>query len=872
MSETLTTELEIEDKSTHAVDKIAKSFENLSKKVFKTSKKLIDQRKEFNKHKATYKFNKKVLSELQDIHKGMSKRVSASNRTLKLLRKRLQDTSKATDQAQSSMQKYDFSLRKLKRPHILTVKNLRRVAIVSWEATKGAIALQKAMLKFVRSGITRTLGVLGQRLVGISEGFGRIGRGGMAALGQAMKDLLRGGVQALANGLKSLAKQGVAEFGKLQTSFQKISNFMGGMTEGEMQQFKTTFSEIAKGSVFSLDELSKAFESLASVGDLSGQELEDVGKVMEKLATASGSDLAATGELLIKTMNAFGQEGAEAANHFGEVLLKVANDSALDMKSLGDSMQLVSGNAAAIGMTVEETAAALGFLSNQGMTASRAGTSLNQAMTKMIKPTAQAQAAMASLGVDFFDANGDMEDMTKIIGDLSNATADMDNEMKLLKIQEIFGVRGSRAILAMMNNTEQLNEAIDTTSGELNNLEKQSASMSSTVEGSMQKMNNSLDLVKAGFGEALAPAVMLALDSFTDFINNNEEFNKLMEDMGVILNQVLMDLIPIVMDMLPTFVALLDSLLPVLSVLGKLLGEVFKMFAKGTPLFNTLMKIVDLLVQAFTAIAPVILMLVDVFMSNLMPVLAELLDIFVTMILPVLLEFFVMFLEMIPEIMPLIMVLIDIIKMLMPPIMQLVKILMKSLFKIIMMLIPVFMQFAKILQDNIGLFLMIIQIITLLAPLLNLLVPAVMLLAWVFQKVLLPILDMVLKGISTFIEFVLKGIRTLLNGIINIAKKVPGAGGLVDKLRDARDGVDSAIAASQTTSIQSDFDTPEAPDFGSFTTEAPANEGTGSTTTNTTNTSTTESNIYVNSTGDTDQDAEEVADKYAHALAGRLVE
>ncbi|KKN31650.1 hypothetical protein LCGC14_0821680, partial [marine sediment metagenome] len=242
--------------------------------------------------------------------------------------------------------------------------------------------------------VSQGLSLIGQRLVRINEGFGRIAGGGLKALKQGISDILRGGFQRLVETVRDFSVASIRQFADLELSMKKI-NIFGNLnlkSEKEFDVLQNSLNEMTRNSLFSMEEVSNAFEEVAAIGDFAKEGvkgLTDVSEAVVKMATATGeADLGRTSAVLMTTMNAFGIASADAMQT-ASVLTKIANDSALSVNSLGDAMGYVAGTASLAGMSLEETGAALAILSNQGLSASKSGTALNQALQKMTKPTAQ---------------------------------------------------------------------------------------------------------------------------------------------------------------------------------------------------------------------------------------------------------------------------------------------------------------------------------------------------------------------------------------------------------------------------------------------------------------------------------------------------
>ena len=766
----------------------------------------IEKTNKLNKtYLKSYNENAKILSKTNPLMVALSNEISKNAQKVrdltwsnKLYSKQLRDLKKVA--IWNTFVKIGKASVTLGKGYLQIIKYGTRASIV--------------MAKFVGKGVTRALSVIGQKLLGISEGFGRIGRGGIGALKQAMSDLLRGVMQKLTSALKNLAFAGVQSFASLQFSMQKIKNFMGGTAEG-MVGVKEAITENAKASIFPLDELTSAYESLASVGDLTADELIILGQTMENLATASGGDLVATGELLAKTLNAFGLEADVMSDQVGNALLKVANDSALSMADIGVAMQLASANANQLGISVNDTASMLGVLSNMGYSASRAGTSLNQALTKMIKPSVGAKNIMKDLGISFFDSKGEMKDMDEILADLNKSFGEgIKTEEELAKITEIFGVRGSRAMLSLMTGADDLDTMVGNVSESMtlagtsaSLLQTQAGDMADTIQAKMQSARNSVELLKASFGEALAPAIGEALTVFTDFINENEAFQTFMADLGAVLNEVMLNLLPIIEDILPFFIEMLTALMPIIEVVAGVLGDFFKIFTENEDLMKTIINIIGMVVEIMEALLVPFMELIEVLMVELFPVLEELMVIFIDNLLPIIVEFIDLFIELMPVIMPIVKKFLKIISKLAPVVAELLRVFMKLFFALLEALMPILDVLMDMILDNMDMFVLLISVVTMVLEVFMFFIPVIKVVVKVFAF-FMKIMSRNMKALMWIITIILEGLKSLISQIVKIGKAV-GLGKLVSPLEGAADSLGRTIDAMNNSTM--DFG--ESPEF-----------------------------------------------------------
>jgi len=243
------------------------------------------------------------------------------------------------------------------------------------------------------------------------------------------------------------------------------------------------------------------------------------------LARATGTELAEATNIAANTLRSFGLE-ASAMGRVSDVLTATANNSAQTLTDIGESMKYVAPVAAEAGMSLEQTAKAVGALANFGIKGSMAGTTLKNILNRMADPAVIQQ--FDALGVATTDAAGNLRPLADIMADVGKAVEGMPNAQRLKTFNDLFGMRaiagGSKLTTA---NFERLNTSIDKAGGTAARTAK---IMDSGLGGSFRKAWSAIEGVAIAVGEALAPALSRAteiatgwLGTITEWIGANKE-------------------------------------------------------------------------------------------------------------------------------------------------------------------------------------------------------------------------------------------------------------------------------------------------------------------------------------------------------------
>lgn len=147
------------------------------------------------------------------------------------------------------------------------------------------------------------------------------------------------------------------------------------------------------------------------------------------------------------------EQAAGVATRIGDVLAKGANISRADVSDFAEGFKYVAPLAAKAGMSIEQVTAAIATMNQHGLQGNEAGVALRSMLVRMVKPTADARAAIEGYGLSFeqFVNKWEKFDSTALKGVLalnginvkkplmdkvSAAVKDMDPQTDAKKIRE----------------------------------------------------------------------------------------------------------------------------------------------------------------------------------------------------------------------------------------------------------------------------------------------------------------------------------------------------------------------------------------------------------------------------------------------------
>lgn len=137
---------------------------------------------------------------------------------------------------------------------------------------------------------------------------------------------------------------------------------------------------------------------------------------------------------------AFSREALQPIE-IANIMQATAAETEAQIEDLGVALQYVGGTAASANLSFAETNALIGTLGTLGLRGSKAGTSLNQFLTQLLRKRAE----IKKLGVDVADATGALRPITDILADFRREFGTNISAAESSLLKQIFDVRGARA-------------------------------------------------------------------------------------------------------------------------------------------------------------------------------------------------------------------------------------------------------------------------------------------------------------------------------------------------------------------------------------------------------------------------------------------
>ncbi|QTH22002.1 phage tail tape measure protein [Rhizorhabdus wittichii] len=289
---------------------------------------------------------------------------------------------------------------------------------------KGLDESQRSMIK-----AGRNFERLGQRVEGI---------------GKSMSIALTLPLTAIGGGALKMA----ADFESAMNRVEAATGASGAELKALRDQAKAFGAD--KGVTATAAQTADVMEALAKNGLNTTQILDGATEATLRLAAANNAEFAPAADLSTDIMQQFGKK----ATDLNTVVDKLTGGMLVSKFGFDDyrlAMGQAGGVAGGLGLTFEDTNVALAATAALFASGSDAGTSFKTFLTKLNPASKEAATLMKQLGLNFFQANGQMKPLAEIAQVLKDQLGGLADEAKTKALTTIFGTDAMRTAVGLMN-------------------------------------------------------------------------------------------------------------------------------------------------------------------------------------------------------------------------------------------------------------------------------------------------------------------------------------------------------------------------------------------------------------------------------------
>ena len=349
----------------------------------------------------------------------------------------------------------------------------------------------------------------------LSEKFAKGGEK-LRAMGDAMKPVSA----ALLAGFTLSTKKAIDFESQMNTTKSLLADTIPNAKElsATTEKLGESSKNWAKQYGISTASINEGMQEIIKKGFDANQTIEAMPAILDA-TKASGEDFNTVMNATTNILQQFGlstQDTGRVTNS----LTFVANKTAAGFADMGAAMEYVGPVAKNVGMDLEETAATVGLLSNNGIAGEKAGTALRGALTRLLKPSKQNANAMAKLGFSAEEFRSGAIKLPDILDRIKKNTEGMTDAQKSALIATAFGTEAQTAMNILVDQGgDALRNLANETKGATTYTKDLANELSKSSKNGVERFKSSLEVLQINIGQKLLPLLTPVIDKVNQFID-----------------------------------------------------------------------------------------------------------------------------------------------------------------------------------------------------------------------------------------------------------------------------------------------------------------------------------------------------------------
>ena len=346
----------------------------------------------------------------------------------------------------------------------------------------------------------------------------KIAKGGekLRAMGDAMKPVSA----ALLAGFTLSTKKAIDFESQMNTTKSLLADTIP--TADELNSTTEKLGESSKGWAkqygISTASINEGMQEIIKKGFDANQTIEAMPAILDA-SKASGEDFNTVMNATTNILQQFGLS-TQDTERVTNSLTFVANKTAAGFADMGAAMEYVGPVAKNVGMDLEETAAAVGLLSNNGIAGEKAGTALRGALTRLLKPSEQNAEAMEKLGFSAEEFRSGAIKLPDILDRIKKNTEGMTDAQKSALIATAFGTEAQTAMNILVDQGgDALRNLANETKGATTYTKDLANELSKSSKNGVERFKSSLEVLQINIGQKLLPLLTPTIDKVNQFID-----------------------------------------------------------------------------------------------------------------------------------------------------------------------------------------------------------------------------------------------------------------------------------------------------------------------------------------------------------------
>lgn len=283
-------------------------------------------------------------------------------------------------------------------------------------------------------------------------------------------------------------------------------------TASDMAKLEAQARQLGATSKFSATEAAEAQRFLAMAGFDTNKILASTPSVL-KLATAGEISLAQAADMASNALGGM-QLPVEELDRVIDVMAETAASANTNITQMADALSYAAPLAVSAGISVEEAAAAIGKLSDNGLQGSRAGTGLLGVIRQLSKPSSEAAKTLNAYGLTLSDVNIKSRGLANVLKSVNDAGLDT------AAMFTVFGSEAAPAAGILASTNEELVKLTERLGNATGSANEMSNIMAGSLTAGALGLGSALQEVSLQIGDAgVAGGMKEAMLAATGFVH-----------------------------------------------------------------------------------------------------------------------------------------------------------------------------------------------------------------------------------------------------------------------------------------------------------------------------------------------------------------
>lgn len=332
----------------------------------------------------------------------------------------------------------------------------------------------------------------------------------------------------------------VKAFADFDSAMTQSVAIMGDVSAAMRGQMVEAAREVSRATTTSSTEAAESFFFLASAGLDAQQSIAALPQVAA-FAQAGMFDMSRATDLATDAQSALGLSASDATENLRnltrvtDVLVRANTLANATVEQFSTALTTEAGAAMkTFNIDVEEGVAVLAAFADQGIKGERAGSGFSRVLRLMSQAAVNNKEAMEELGIEFFDANGNMRNMADVVENLTTVLGPMSDEQRAAALESIgFTARVQGIIQPLLGTADAIREyeaGLRSAGGTTRDV---AANQLTSFSAQLKIARNRVVNAAQSLGRILAPTVLSISNAIADAAARFEMLNPRVQTMIV---------------------------------------------------------------------------------------------------------------------------------------------------------------------------------------------------------------------------------------------------------------------------------------------------------------------------------------------------